>query len=153
MSSTASNVRSTAWHLSVSTATARSSATVWSQMADSSAARTAPCPRVPKAWSTTCEGGCRPGPKGSFPSFIPGKVQRHSAWDTDVGIQPAYSGVRRYRPLSLRQPAARELRLRAAIAERLHLGVTTVKMHIGNLMTKTGATNGIQLAVLGAAHH
>ncbi|MEV5837081.1 response regulator transcription factor [Nocardia sp. NPDC052112] len=38
----------------------------------------------------------------------------------------------------------------AEIAERLHLGVTTVKTHIGNLMTKTGATNRVRLAVLGA---
>ncbi|MGW4769720.1 response regulator [Nocardia sp. NPDC004278] len=40
----------------------------------------------------------------------------------------------------------------AEIAERLHLGVTTVKTHIGNLMTKTGATNRVQLAVLGATN-
>ncbi|MEU0544443.1 response regulator transcription factor [Nocardia sp. NPDC005978] len=37
----------------------------------------------------------------------------------------------------------------AEIAERLHVGVTTVKTHITNLMTKTGATNRIQLALLG----
>ncbi|WP_040783364.1 response regulator [Nocardia pneumoniae] len=37
----------------------------------------------------------------------------------------------------------------AEIAERLHLGVTTVKTHITNLMTKTGASNRVQLAVLG----
>ncbi|MFX0574292.1 response regulator [Nocardia nepalensis] len=44
----------------------------------------------------------------------------------------------------------------AEIAERLHLGITTVKTHIGNLMTKTGATNRVRLAVLGATtgrHH
>lgn len=41
----------------------------------------------------------------------------------------------------------------AEIAERLHLGVTTVKTHIGNLMTKTGATNRVRLAVLGVGHH
>ncbi|WP_433727023.1 response regulator [Nocardia sp. CA-129566] len=40
----------------------------------------------------------------------------------------------------------------AEIAERLHLGVTTVKTHIGNLMTKTGATNRVRLAVLGATN-
>ena len=34
------------------------------------------------------------------------------------------------------------------IAERLHLGVTTVKTHITNLMTKTGCTNRVRLAVL-----
>jgi len=40
----------------------------------------------------------------------------------------------------------------AEIAERLHLGVTTVKTHIGNLMTKTGATNRVRLAVLGTTN-
>ncbi|WP_433680559.1 response regulator [Nocardia sp. CA-119907] len=40
----------------------------------------------------------------------------------------------------------------AEIAARLHLGVTTVKTHIGNLMTKTGATNRVRLAVLGATN-
>jgi DNA-binding NarL/FixJ family response regulator len=34
------------------------------------------------------------------------------------------------------------------IAEQLHLGVTTVKTHLANLMTKTGAANRVRLAVL-----
>jgi DNA-binding NarL/FixJ family response regulator len=34
------------------------------------------------------------------------------------------------------------------IAQRLHLGVTTVKTHVGSLMNKTGAHNRIRLAVL-----
>ncbi len=34
------------------------------------------------------------------------------------------------------------------IADRLHLGVTTVKTHITNLMTKTGSPNRVRLAVL-----
>jgi DNA-binding NarL/FixJ family response regulator len=33
------------------------------------------------------------------------------------------------------------------IASRLHIGVTTVKTHIGSLMTKTGSRNRVQLAV------
>ncbi|GIH06473.1 DNA-binding response regulator [Rhizocola hellebori] len=37
------------------------------------------------------------------------------------------------------------------IAARLHLGVTTVKTHVANLMTKTGSANRVQLAVY-AAH-
>ncbi|MFE7801284.1 response regulator [Nocardia sp. NPDC057440] len=37
----------------------------------------------------------------------------------------------------------------AEIADRLHLGVTTVKTHIANLMAKTGVTNRVRLAVLG----
>ncbi|MFI6173146.1 response regulator [Nocardia sp. NPDC051052] len=37
----------------------------------------------------------------------------------------------------------------ADIAARLHLGITTVKTHITNLMAKTGSTNRVQLAVLG----
>jgi DNA-binding NarL/FixJ family response regulator len=37
----------------------------------------------------------------------------------------------------------------AEIADQLHLGVTTVKTHIANLMSKTGATNRVRLAVLG----
>jgi DNA-binding NarL/FixJ family response regulator len=35
------------------------------------------------------------------------------------------------------------------IADRLHLGVTTVKTHVANLMTKTGSGNRVQLAVYG----
>ncbi|MFF3227965.1 response regulator [Nocardia suismassiliense] len=38
----------------------------------------------------------------------------------------------------------------ADIATHLHLGITTVKTHITNLMAKTGTTNRVQLAVLGA---
>lgn len=34
------------------------------------------------------------------------------------------------------------------IAERLHIGVTTVKTHITSLMTKTGAPNRVRLALL-----
>jgi DNA-binding NarL/FixJ family response regulator len=34
------------------------------------------------------------------------------------------------------------------IAERLHIGVTTVKTHITNLMTKTNTPNRVRLAVL-----
>lgn len=37
----------------------------------------------------------------------------------------------------------------AEIAQRLHLGITTVKTHVTNLMAKTGTTNRVQLAVLG----
>ncbi|MFI9403157.1 response regulator [Nocardia sp. NPDC052316] len=37
----------------------------------------------------------------------------------------------------------------ADIATHLHLGITTVKTHITNLMAKTGTTNRVQLAVLG----
>jgi len=35
------------------------------------------------------------------------------------------------------------------IADRLHLGVTTVKTHVANLMEKTGSANRVQLAVRG----
>ncbi|MBJ7337049.1 response regulator transcription factor [Mycolicibacterium sp.] len=35
------------------------------------------------------------------------------------------------------------------IAEQLHLGVTTVKTHVANLMVKTGTENRVQLAVHG----
>jgi DNA-binding NarL/FixJ family response regulator len=34
------------------------------------------------------------------------------------------------------------------IADRLHLGITTVKTHITNLMTKTGADNRVRLALV-----
>ena len=34
------------------------------------------------------------------------------------------------------------------IAERLHIGVTTVKTHITSLMTKTGAPNRVRLALM-----
>ncbi|NBM19187.1 response regulator transcription factor, partial [Streptomyces sp. GC420] len=34
------------------------------------------------------------------------------------------------------------------IAERLHIGVTTVKTHVSGLMAKTGAPNRVRLAVL-----
>ncbi len=33
------------------------------------------------------------------------------------------------------------------IAERLHIGVTTVKSHITSLMTKTGSPNRVRLAL------
>ncbi|MEO3807896.1 response regulator transcription factor [Sphaerisporangium sp. B11E5] len=36
----------------------------------------------------------------------------------------------------------------AEVADRLHLGLTTVKTHIANLMTKTGCPNRVRLAVL-----
>ncbi|PZG18353.1 DNA-binding response regulator [Micromonospora craterilacus] len=35
------------------------------------------------------------------------------------------------------------------IAERLHIGVTTVKTHITSLMTKTGSPNRVRLALFG----
>lgn len=35
------------------------------------------------------------------------------------------------------------------IADRLHLGITTVKTHVANLMDKLGAQNRVQLAVYG----
>ncbi|WP_280331212.1 response regulator transcription factor [Nocardia wallacei] len=37
----------------------------------------------------------------------------------------------------------------AEIADRLHVGVTTVETHVTNLMSETGATNRVRLAVLG----
>jgi DNA-binding NarL/FixJ family response regulator len=37
------------------------------------------------------------------------------------------------------------------IAARLHLGVTTVKTHVANLMAKTGSSNRVQLAIYAAA--
>lgn len=36
----------------------------------------------------------------------------------------------------------------ADIGERLHIGVTTVKTHVTNLLSKTGSTNRLRLAVL-----
>ncbi|WP_158887319.1 response regulator transcription factor [Amycolatopsis anabasis] len=36
----------------------------------------------------------------------------------------------------------------ADIGERLHVGLTTVKTHVSNLMTKTGADNRVRLAML-----
>ena len=38
------------------------------------------------------------------------------------------------------------------IAERLHIGVTTVKTHITALMTKTGTANRVRLALLAHRH-
>ncbi|GAA1166847.1 DNA-binding NarL/FixJ family response regulator [Kitasatospora gansuensis] len=34
------------------------------------------------------------------------------------------------------------------IGERMHIGITTVKTHVSNLMTKTGSPNRVRLAVL-----
>jgi DNA-binding NarL/FixJ family response regulator len=39
----------------------------------------------------------------------------------------------------------------ADIAGRLHLGVTTVKTHVGSLLTKTGVDNRVRLALLAYA--
>ena len=36
------------------------------------------------------------------------------------------------------------------IADRLHLGVSTVKSHVASLLDKTGTGNRIRLAVYGA---
>ena len=36
----------------------------------------------------------------------------------------------------------------AEIAERLHVGITTVKTHVANLLAKTGSANRVRLAVL-----
>jgi DNA-binding NarL/FixJ family response regulator len=41
----------------------------------------------------------------------------------------------------------------AEIADRLHVAVSTVKTHVAALMTKTGATNRVRLAVLAAVGH
>jgi DNA-binding NarL/FixJ family response regulator len=40
----------------------------------------------------------------------------------------------------------------AEIAERLHVAVSTVKTHVTGLMTKTGATNRVRLAVLARSY-
>ncbi|MCO5969742.1 response regulator [Actinoallomurus soli] len=40
----------------------------------------------------------------------------------------------------------------AEIAERLHIGVTTVKTHVAGLMAKTGCPNRVRLAVFAARH-
>ena len=40
----------------------------------------------------------------------------------------------------------------AEIAERLHVAVSTVKTHVTGLMTKTGVTNRVKLAVLARSH-
>ncbi|WP_281186370.1 response regulator transcription factor [Nocardia crassostreae] len=37
----------------------------------------------------------------------------------------------------------------AEIAQHLHIGITTVKTHITNLMAKTGVSNRVRLAVMG----
>jgi DNA-binding NarL/FixJ family response regulator len=39
----------------------------------------------------------------------------------------------------------------AEIAERLHIGITTVKTHITSLMAKTDSPNRVRLALLGRA--
>ncbi|HEY3502102.1 MAG TPA: response regulator transcription factor [Actinocatenispora sp.] len=41
----------------------------------------------------------------------------------------------------------------AEIAGRLHIGLTTVKTHVANLMTKTRSPNRIRLALLATQHH
>jgi DNA-binding NarL/FixJ family response regulator len=38
------------------------------------------------------------------------------------------------------------------IAERLHIGVTTVKTHVANLMERTGSPNRVHLAILAVRH-
>lgn len=69
-----------------------------------------------------------------------------SAWHGD--------GERRARTTHLTEREQEVLRLVAAglsnteIAELMHIGVTTVKTHISNLMTKTDSPNRVCLAVL-----
>lgn len=38
------------------------------------------------------------------------------------------------------------------IAQRLGIGVTTIKTHVGNLMAKTGTDNRVRLAMFAAEH-
>lgn len=40
----------------------------------------------------------------------------------------------------------------AEIGQRLHLGITTVKTHVSNLMTKTGTDNRVRLAMFAVEH-
>ncbi|MEV0339277.1 LuxR C-terminal-related transcriptional regulator [Nocardia sp. NPDC050713] len=40
----------------------------------------------------------------------------------------------------------------AEIADRLHVGITTVKTHITNLMTQTGATNQVAIRRAPSSH-
>ncbi|WP_406201759.1 response regulator transcription factor [Kitasatospora sp. NBC_01560] len=69
-----------------------------------------------------------------------------SAWQGEDG--------RRYEAAHFTEREQEVLRLIAAglpnhdIAERLHIGVTTVKTHVSNLMTKTGSPNRVRLAVV-----
>jgi DNA-binding NarL/FixJ family response regulator len=72
-----------------------------------------------------------------------------------VDAQAATSAEERAKPVAL---TSRELEVlplvvdglsNQEIADRLHLGVTTVKTHVANLMAKTGSTNRVQLAVYG----
>ncbi|OLF14619.1 response regulator transcription factor [Actinophytocola xanthii] len=44
-------------------------------------------------------------------------------------------------------------RSNAEIADALHVGITTVKTHVANLMTKTAAPNRVRLAVLATRNH
>ncbi|MER6397990.1 response regulator transcription factor [Kitasatospora sp. NPDC001603] len=62
-------------------------------------------------------------------------------------------GERRHEAAHFTDREQEVLRLVAAglsnndIADRTHIGVTTVKTHVANLMTKTGSPNRVRLAV------
>ncbi|MFB7674831.1 response regulator [Kitasatospora purpeofusca] len=81
------------------------------------------------------------------PSVLRRVVSRaSSAWDTE--------GDRRRDAVHFTDREQEVLRLVAEglsnteIGERMHIGITTVKTHVSNLMAKTGSPNRVRLAVL-----
>ncbi|WP_280396168.1 response regulator transcription factor [Nocardia brasiliensis] len=72
-------------------------------------------------------------------------VTAHAPAPPEVAVLPGLTG-RETEVLAL----VAEGLANADIAARLHLGITTVKTHVANLLVKTGTANRVQLAVLGA---
>lgn len=79
----------------------------------------------------------------------PHLLQRLVSRAVDADVPDALGAV----PLTAREedvlPLVVEGLSNQEIADRLHLGVTTVKTHVANLMDKLGAQNRVQLAVHG----
>lgn len=79
----------------------------------------------------------------------PHLLQRLVSRAVDAHVPDALGAV----PLTAREedvlPLVVEGLSNQEIADRLHLGVTTVKTHVANLMDKLGAQNRVQLAVHG----
>ncbi|MGW1737514.1 response regulator [Nocardia sp. NPDC001965] len=99
--------------------------------------------------------GIRRAASGDRP-FSPDVLRR--VVDTAVAARVARPGPRTSRPAPEVELTGREAEVlglvaeglsNAEIAQRLYIGVTTVKTHIANLLAKTGAGNRVRLAVYG----
>lgn len=86
--------------------------------------------------------------------FSPAVMRRlvRAAIETRTSVDGAIAGKANLDKLTAREREVLALvgegLSNAEIATRLHVGITTVKTHVGSLMTKTGTSNRVRLAVV-----